>query len=145
MMIRVLLLAALAGIGWFIFLRRNRMPFHIVTLFGLLGAGAVAVVVPDETKDAVANFVGVGRGTDLVTYIAIVSGFFALLHYYTKFVEIQRALTAVTRELAILRAEVERLRGAETATAPRAPAPADTDRTRSSPDAAPRPPDPPDR
>jgi small membrane protein len=139
MMIRVLLLTALACIGWFIFLRRNRMPFHIVTLFGLLFAGAIAVVVPDETKDEVANFVGVGRGTDLVTYIAIVAGFFALLHYYTKFVELQRALTAVTRELAILRAEVER------ATTPRSPAPADTDRTPSSPDGGPLPPAPRDR
>lgn len=107
MMIRVVLLVALAGIGWFIFMRRNRMPFHIVTLFGLLFLGAVAVVVPDDTKDSVANAVGVGRGTDLVTYIAIVTGFFVLLHYYTKFVELQRTLTAVTRELAILRAELE--------------------------------------
>ena len=45
---------------------------------------------------------------------------FVLLHYYTKFVELQRQLTEVAREIAILRAEVEG--GAS-------PAPVDTDAT----------------
>jgi small membrane protein len=106
MIIRIVLLAGLAAIAWFVFLRRNRMPFHIVTVFALLGAGAVAVVVP-ETTDAVANFVGVGRGADLVTYISIVAILFVLVHYFSKFVELQRNLTHLTRELAILRADLD--------------------------------------
>ena len=61
MIIRILLLAGLSAIGFFIFLRRNRLPFHIMTVFLLLGAGAVAVVVPDVTSE-VAQVVGVGRG-----------------------------------------------------------------------------------
>ncbi|MDB4956288.1 MAG: hypothetical protein JWO36_3857 [Myxococcales bacterium] len=107
MIIRILLLFGLAATGWLIFLRRNRLPFHIMTVFLLLGAGAVAVVAP-ETTNEVAHLVGVGRGADLVTYVAIISVMFVLLHYYTKFVELQRKLTEMTREVAILRAEVER-------------------------------------
>ena len=107
MNIRILLLTGLGSIGWFIFLRRNRLPIHIMTVFLLLGAGAVAVVMPETTQQA-AELVGVGRGADLITYTAIVAVMFVLLHYYTKFVELQRQLTEVTRELAILRAEVER-------------------------------------
>ena len=107
MIIRILLLFGLAATGWLIFLRRNRLPFHIMTVFLLLGAGAVAVVAPETTND-IAHLVGVGRGTDLVTYVAIISVMFVLLHYYTKFVELQRKLTEMTREVAILRAEVER-------------------------------------
>ncbi len=84
------------------------MPFHIVTVFGLLGAGAIAVVFP-ETTNEVANFVGVGRGADLVTYTAIVAVMFVLLHYYSKFVELQRQLTEVTREQAVMRSEMERI------------------------------------
>jgi hypothetical protein len=118
MIIRILLLLGLGAIGWFIFLRRNRLPIHIMTVFLLIAAGAVAVIFPDVTQDA-ADLVGVGRGADLITYIAIVAVMFVLLHYYTKFVELQRQLTEVTRELAILRAEVDR-------TAP--PAPAQIDR-----------------
>jgi hypothetical protein len=108
MIIRILLLFGLSAIGWFIFLRRNRLPFHIMTVFGLLAAGAVAVLFPETTQDA-ADLVGVGRGADLITYIAIVAVMFVLLHYYTKFVDLQRQVTEVTRELAILRAEVDRI------------------------------------
>lgn len=108
MIIRALLLLGLAAIGWFIFLRRNRLPFHIMTVFGLVAAAAIAVVFPETTQDA-AQLVGVGRGADLVTYIAIVAVSFVLLHYYTKFVDLQRQLTGVTRELAIMRAELERV------------------------------------
>ena len=110
MIIRIVLLGALAAIGWFVFLERNRLPFHIVTVFGMLGAGAFAVMFPSET-DRIANFVGVGRGVDLITYVIEVTVLFVLLHYYTKFVELQRQLTDVAREVAILRAEVDRLRG----------------------------------
>jgi hypothetical protein len=108
MIIRILLLLGLGAIGFFIFLRRNRLPIHIMTVFLLIAAGAVAVIFPDITQDA-ANVVGVGRGADLVMYIAIVAVMFVLLHYYTKFVELQRQVTELTRELAILRAEVERV------------------------------------
>lgn len=79
-----------------------------MTVFGLVAAAAIAVVFPETTQDA-AQLVGVGRGADLVTYIAIVAVSFVLLHYYTKFVDLQRQLTGVTRELAIMRAELERV------------------------------------
>jgi hypothetical protein len=108
MIIRVLLLFGLASIGWFVFLRRNRLPLHIMTVFALLGVAAVAVLFPNTTQNA-ADLVGVGRGADLVTYISIVAMLFVLIHYYTKFVELQRKLTDMTREVAILRAEVERI------------------------------------
>lgn len=107
MIIRVLLLAGLAAIGWLVFLRRTKLPFHIVIVFGLIAVAAIAVIFPDITAEA-AVLVGVGRGVDLVTYMVEVGTLFVLLHYYTKFVEVDRRLTEVVRELAILRAEVDR-------------------------------------
>jgi len=104
----ILLLVGLAATGWLIFLRRNRLPIHIMTVFGLLVAGGAAVIFPEMTQK-VAELVGVGRGADLVTYIAIVAVMFVLLHYYTKFVELQRQVTELTREIAILRTEVDRV------------------------------------
>lgn len=106
MMIRFVLLIGIAATGWLVFLRRNRLPFHIMLVFALLGAGALAVVFPSVTDDA-ARLFGVGRGADLVTYISIVAIMFVLLHYYTKFVDMQRKITDLTRELAITRAELE--------------------------------------
>jgi small membrane protein len=112
MIIRIVLLGALAAIGWFVFLRRNRLPIHIVIVLGMLATGGAAVLFPEQT-DVVANFVGVGRGVDLITYVIEVTVLFVLIHYYTKFVELQRQLTDVVRELAILRAEVDRKRDDE--------------------------------
>jgi small membrane protein len=106
MIIRILLLAGLSAIGFFIFLRRNRLPLHIMTVFLLLGAGAVAVIVPD-IPNRVAHAVGVGRGADLVMYLAIVAVMFVLLHYYSKFVELQQKMTELTRQIAILKAEAQ--------------------------------------
>jgi len=108
MIIRILLLLGLGASGWFIFLRRNKLPLHIMTVFLLIGVGAAAIIFPNITQ-AAADLVGVGRGTDLVLYMSVVVVMFVLLHYYTKFVELQRQLTEVTRELAILRAEVNRV------------------------------------
>lgn len=106
MIIRILLLLGLAATGWLIFLRRNKLPFHIMTVFALLGAGAAAVIFPNLADDA-AKLVGVGRGADLVEYIAVVVVMFVLMHYYTKFVELQSQVTQLTRELTILRGEIE--------------------------------------
>ena len=108
MIIRILLLLGMAATGWLIFLRRNKLPFHIMTVFLLIGVGAAAIIFPNITQTA-ADLVGVGRGTDLILYLGIVSVMFVLLHYYSKFVDLQRQLTEVTRELAILRAEVDRV------------------------------------
>lgn len=113
MIIRIVLLSALVAIGWFVFLKRNRLPVHIVLVFAMLAAGGFAVIFPEQT-DRIANFVGVGRGVDLITYVIEVTVLFVLLHYYTKFVELQRQLTDVVRELSIARGELEELKGAAT-------------------------------
>jgi len=106
--IRVVMLSGLAAIGYLVFLRRNRLPFHILTVFMLLAAGAAAVMFPGATDD-VAHYVGVGRGVDLITYILEIAVMFVLIHYYTKFVELQRQVTQLTREMAILQAELDRV------------------------------------
>lgn len=106
MIIRILLIVGLAATAWLVFLRRKRLPVHIVMVTGLLVTASAAVVFPDLTQ-AVAEFVGVGRGSDLVTYLSIVAVMFVLVHYYTKFVEQQEKITQLTRELAILRGELE--------------------------------------
>jgi small membrane protein len=112
MIIRALLLAGLAAIGFFVFLRRNKLPVHIVVIFLMLAGGAFAVLAPEETLDDIAHTFGVGRGVDLITYLFEAAAAFVLLHYYTKFVDLQRQVTELTREMAILRAEQDKSSGA---------------------------------
>ena len=111
MIIRALLLAGLAAVGFFVFLRRNKLPFHIVIMFLMLGGGAAAVLAPEEALDSVAHALGVGRGVDLITYLFEAGAAFVLLHYYTKFVDMQRQITDLTRELAIMRTEQQERSG----------------------------------
>lgn len=107
MIIRIILLSALAAIGYFGFLRRNRLPVNImVVLVILMGAGA-AVLFPEYT-DVIAQWAGVGAGKDLIVYLVQVLLLFLAVHFYTKSVDHQRQLAQLVREIALLRAEVER-------------------------------------
>lgn len=112
MLTRILLLAALALIGYRFFLRRHKLPVNIIVLFAFLGAGALMVIFPDATND-LAHLFGVGRGADLVNYLFEVAVLYVLLHYYTKFVEHEAELTRLVRELALLRAELDERRAGE--------------------------------
>lgn len=106
MFIRIIMLSALVAIGYLGFVRRNRLPFNIMLVFAILFVAGVAVVFPERT-DSIANWAGVGRGVDLIGYLVQVLLLFMALHFYTKFVDVQRQLTQIVRELAILRSERE--------------------------------------
>jgi len=107
MIIRILLLSALALLGWRVFLKRTRLPVHIIVVFTLLALAGAAVLFPDVTND-IAHVVGVGRGADLIMYMLHVGLLFVIIHYYTKFVELQQQITHLVREIALLRRQVER-------------------------------------
>jgi hypothetical protein len=117
MIIRIIMLSALAAIGYLGFVRRNRLPFNIMLVFAILVVGGVAVVFAERT-DVIANWIGVGRGADLIGYLVQVLLLFMALHFYTKFVDVQRQLTQIVRELAILRSERETPPGVTPSQAP---------------------------
>jgi small membrane protein len=121
MIIRVLLLSALAAIGYMVFLRRSRFPVHILLVFLMLAVAGTAVVFPEKT-DVIAEVFGVGRGVDLITYLVLVSLLYTVTHYYTKFVDIEQQLTQLVREIAILRAELRQAKGESPAAPPSAEA-----------------------
>lgn len=71
-------------------------------LFMILGA--VAVVRPQEVS-RVAEFVGVGRGTDLMLYGLIVAFGFATINTYLRFKELELRYARLARAIAIRGAE----------------------------------------
>lgn len=107
MIIRIVLLSALAAIGYFGFLRRNRLPVNIVVVLLILAVAGAAVLFPQQT-DVIANWAGVGTGKDLIIYLVQVLLLFLAVHFYTKSVDHQRQIAQLVREMALLRAEVER-------------------------------------
>ena len=63
-------------------------------------AAAVAIARPSLTV-AVARFLGIGRGADLVFYCAILGMLVAFFYVYLRFKRLDREITALTRHLAL--------------------------------------------
>jgi hypothetical protein len=74
---------------------------------GLAGVGVTAVIWPDLTTQ-VANRVGVGRGTDLVLYLAVLGFVFVSIAVYQRISTLESQITKLTRELALHEAESQR-------------------------------------
>lgn len=107
MIIKVLLIAGIAGAGLF----ASRIPGAGtgLALRRLLGAGlvivaAVSVAFPEITNWA-ANLVGVGQGSNLVLYGLVVAFLFAVTALYQRISHLEGQLTQLTRAIAILSAD----------------------------------------
>lgn len=60
----------------------------------------VAIVFPNATV-AVARFLGIGRGADLVLYVSVVVSMAGFFYVYTRFRRLDQQLTSLVRALAI--------------------------------------------
>ncbi len=81
--------------------------------------GIAMVVFPNATS-ALATFVGVGRGTDLLLYFGVVAGLFVTAHFYFRTKSLEARLATLARAVALSDALREReLESAEAARARR--------------------------
>jgi small membrane protein len=86
---------------------------RLVMLAGLV-AGIVAIIWPDLLT-TLARLVGVGRGADLLFYLAIVVGLLYAVNEYKRSVRLAQANTQLARELALTDALLrDRIRELET-------------------------------
>ncbi len=87
---------------------RGRISRVSAALWSLLWiAVGVVVMLPDSTT-FLAHRLGVGRGVDLVTYLALLFIFFLLFRLFSRIEELERDITRLVREIALQRAEVDR-------------------------------------
>lgn len=75
---------------------RSRI-FDRIILLTVLTTGILFVCFPDITSH-LANLVGVGRGTDLLFYISLISMCFILMVFYAKIREMSQHITRLIRE-----------------------------------------------
>ncbi len=75
---------------------RSRI-FDRLIILTILATGIVFVCFPDLTS-RIANLVGVGRGTDMLLYVSLVSVGFLLVVFYAKIREMSQTITRLTRE-----------------------------------------------
>ncbi len=107
MIIKILLVAATLGL-LVMLLRGRSSAAHqaAVRLAGiaLVALAIVAIIFPDTTVWA-AHLVGVKRGTDLVLYVLVMTFMFFSLVVLQRFMVLERQVTVLTRELALLQQE----------------------------------------
>ncbi|MCF2705930.1 DUF2304 domain-containing protein [Arcanobacterium haemolyticum] len=108
--IQVILIAALGLVALaIVWPSKGTRGQAIRTLAWLIGltAGAIAVIFPSLTS-TVANWLGVGRGTDLVLYMAIVffMGYAVTTTAHRR--RTDRTMTQLARKIALLEAELRK-------------------------------------
>lgn len=109
MWFQVILIVAMIGIA--LYLTRSapsdrHLAIRRITLFIALVAAVVIIMVP-AWLSAVAHFVGIGRGTDLLLYGSIVGFLLYVVTDYKRSVQQDRATTTLARELALAEARLE--------------------------------------
>jgi hypothetical protein len=98
----------------FVYLVRSKKPTaRRLALFriGLVLAVAVgvAVILVPQWLTAVANWLGIGRGTDLLLYALIIVFLLNVVTGYKRFLELGRQNTKLARELTLSEARLEDL------------------------------------
>jgi hypothetical protein len=82
-------------------LLRGERP-RVRAAFGavLWTAASVAILIPDLTTD-VANVLGIGRGTDLITYLVALGFFWSWFYFNQKIARNSTHLTELCRTIAV--------------------------------------------
>jgi hypothetical protein len=74
--------------------------FQTLAVVGLTVVGIVLAVFP-ELSSRVAAFLHVGRGTDLILYLAVLAGLFVASNFYFRFKRQEAILIALARQSAM--------------------------------------------
>jgi hypothetical protein len=98
--IQILLLLIVIVIGSFVVVRLRNRLFDFILLLLLVLAAIVFILFPDLTF-TVANFLGVGRGTDLIFYLSTLIFWFVLLKLYVRQRNFEKMLTDIIRKDAL--------------------------------------------
>jgi hypothetical protein len=79
----------------------KKIPGKSALLWFFVWFAVLVVVFATPVIDALSRPVGVGRGIDLVVYIAIMVLFYMIFQLHMKIDKIEREITKVTRESAL--------------------------------------------
>lgn len=101
--IQLFLIALLVLLGYVALARqRGRLLGRIVIVL-FAGVGAFMILLPDLTTD-IAQWLGVGRGADLMLYLGVLGFAFIAFVLYTRIRELEAEVTTLARAIAIERA-----------------------------------------
>lgn len=104
MIITIILIVGLLFTLAYAIVQRHRSRMVSMTIAGTSLAGIIFVLFPGATQ-ALAELVGVGRGADLILYCWIVISLAVSVNLHFRMLNLQGAVTALTRELALVSRE----------------------------------------
>ena len=88
---------------------RRRIAPRVGFAWGLLWIAAAVAIARPELTATIAQALGIGRGTDLVLYVAILAMVFGFFAVYVRMRRIESDLTKIVRELAIRNADDDKV------------------------------------
>jgi hypothetical protein len=102
-----LIVAAIGALVYFV-RRGHNMRIRAskrIAFFAFIAVNIYAVLRPNDIT-AVAQLLGIGRGTDLVVYLLVVAFVFGMINTYLRNRELSERLTDLARTLAVREAEL---------------------------------------
>lgn len=101
--IQIILLAFAAYAVWVTARRFRRGDLSAWQLGGwvIFWLAAAYVVIRPEAASFVAGLFGVGRGADVVVYLALVAAFWLIFRLFSKLEDLERQLTKIVRAAAL--------------------------------------------
>lgn len=100
MIMQFILIAGLLVCLLYAFIQRQKSRLVSSMLAATSIAGIIFVASPDLSSQ-LANFVGVGRGADLILYCWLVISLIVSVNLQFKILSLQRNITALTREISL--------------------------------------------
>lgn len=110
--IQLILIALLAGLALAVWLNRGNAKLLNRVIIGALALLGIFMVLAPDTTTRIAEFVGVGRGADLLLYLAVIGFAFVSVLLYARLRELENALTQIARAQAIQNAREPETRDA---------------------------------
>lgn len=102
MIFRVLFIALLLSLFAYGF--RQRKVSAIVSLsIKLIALAGLGFVISPDTLTAIANWMGVGRGVDLVTYLSVFCLMIMVMNMHFKYRILHNDMTLIAREIGLAR------------------------------------------
>ena len=100
MIIQWILIAGLLLALGYGFLQRKKSSLISSLIIGISFAGIYFVIFPEKTTE-LANFLGVGRGADLILYCWILINIVISINLQFKILNLHGVITELTREMAL--------------------------------------------
>lgn len=81
--------------------KKNETTAKETIVWGLLWIIVAVVVALPQTTTLIANYLGVGRGVDVIVYLSIVVIFYILFRIFIRLEKIERDITKLVRNVSL--------------------------------------------